>query len=152
MSKIGIGTDHGGFLLKADVIAVVESMGFEIVDFGGHDETPADYPDPAKRVGTAVSAGEVERGILLCGSGVGVAIASNKVVGVRASVCHDTYTAAQGVEHDAMNVLCLGARVIGSELAGAIVRSFLSADFSGAERHQRRLDKVLALEAAMDAC
>lgn len=145
--KIAIGTDHGGYALKHDVISVIESAGHEVTDLGGFDDSPADYPDPAKRVGETVAAGDADRGVLLCGSGVGVAIAANKVVGVRACVCHDTYTAAQGVEHDAMNVLCLGARVIGPALADVIVQAFLATEFSGAERHQRRLDKVLAIEA-----
>lgn len=146
--KIAIGTDHGGYALKSHVMAVVEECGHDLVDLGTFDDSPADYPDPAKAVGEAVATKTADRGILLCGSGVGVAIAANKVHGIRASVCHDTYTAAQGVEHDAMNVLCIGARVIGPELATVIVKAFLGATFSGAERHQRRLDKVLAIEAA----
>lgn len=145
--KIALGTDHGGFALKAHVAEIIAAAGHEIVDCGEFDDAPADYPDPARRVGQAIVDGEAERGVLLCGSGVGVAIAANKVRGIRASVCHDTYTAAQGVEHDAMNVLCIGARVIGPELATVVVEAFLSAAFSGAERHQRRLDKVLAIEA-----
>ena len=145
--KIGVGTDHGGFVLKDTVIAVLNEAGHEVFDFGTRDAAPVDYPDPAKAVAEAVAGGEVERGVLICGSGVGVAIAANKVAGVRACLCHDTYSARQGVEHDAMNVLCLGGRIIGDELAGELVRSFLSGAFTGEERHRRRLAKVVAMEA-----
>ena len=146
--KIGVGTDHGGFILKASVIAALEAAGVTVVDFGTCDGEPVDYPDPARAVAEAVAAGEVDRGVLICGSGVGVAIAANKVRGVRACLCHDTYSARQGVDHDAMNVLCLGGRVVGSELAGELVRAFLAGQFTGEERHRRRLGKVEAIEAA----
>ena len=146
--KVGIGTDHGGYILKETVVEVLAALGHDVTDYGAHDESPTDYPDPARAVGEAVARGEVERGVLLCGSGVGVAIAANKVQGVRACLCHDTYSARQGVEHDAMNVLCLGGRIIGTELAGELVRSFMSGQFSGEDRHCRRLNKVLSIEGA----
>ena len=144
--RIGVGTDHGGFVLKETVVRVLAEAGHDVTDFGTHEETPTDYPDPARAVGEAVASGEVERGVLLCGSGVGVCVAANKVRGVRACVCHDTYSARQGVEHDAMNVLCLGGRIVGTELAGELVRAFLSGEFTGEERHRRRLEKVLKIE------
>lgn len=144
--KIGIGTDHAGYRAKEAVVALLEELGHEVRDFGTEDETSVDYPDFARAVGAAVASGEVDRGIVLCGSGVGVSIAANKIPGVRAATCHDTYSARQGVEHDAMNVLCLGARVVGSELIEAIVRSYLSAEFSGVDRHERRLGKVKEIE------
>ncbi len=145
--RVAIGTDHAGFSLKADIVDEVRALGHEIVDKGTHSTTAVDYPDYAEAVGIAVASGEAERGIMLCGSGVGASIAACKIVGVRAAVCHDTYSAHQGVEHDDMNVLTLGARIIGSELARELVRAFLGATFSGEDRHQRRLDKVLAIEA-----
>lgn len=145
--RIAIGVDHGGFSLKSPVVEALEQAGHEVLDFGAHEYISGDdYPDYAKTVGQAVAQGETERGILICGSGVGVCVAANKIPGVRASICHDTYSAHQGVEHDGVNVLCLGARVIGDELALELVRAFLSAEFSGLERHQRRLDKVVAIE------
>ncbi len=146
--QIGIGADHGGFPLNEQIIARLKGEGHEVVDFGTHGNAPADYPDFARAVGEAVQSGRVERGIVICGSGVGACVAANKIRGVRACLCHDTYSAHQGVEHDDLNVLCLGARIVGSELAFELVRAFLSAKFSGEERHQRRLDKVLALERA----
>lgn len=145
--KIAVACDHGGFALKESVIAQIIDSGCEPIDLGAHDLDPLDdYPDFAEKAARAVAAHEVDRAIVLCGSGVGACIAANKVVGVRASVCHDSYSARQGVEHDDMNVLCLGARIIGSELALEIVRNFLGARFSAEERHQRRLRKVLAIE------
>jgi ribose 5-phosphate isomerase B len=145
--RIAIGADHGGFPLNERIIQELEKLGHEIVDFGTHDGSkPADYPDFARQVGGAVTAGDAERGIVVCGSGVGVTVAANKIPGIRACLCHDTYSAHQGVEHDDMNVLCIGARIIGVELALEIVRAFLSATFSNEERHRRRLGKVLDIE------
>lgn len=144
--RIAIGCDHAGFELKSTVVEVVRAAGHELLDFGTDSTAPVDYPDYAAAVAQAVSEGRAERGIVLCGSGVGACVAANKVRGVRAGVCHDSYSAHQGVEHDDMNVLCLGARIIGAALAPELVRAFLGAQFSGEERHQRRLDKVIALE------
>jgi ribose 5-phosphate isomerase B len=145
--RIAIGADHAGVPLNAAVIAELRRLGHEIVDLGTHDASqPDDYPDYAVTVGREVITGRCERGILVCGSGVGVSVAANKLPGIRAALCHDTYSAHQGVEHDDMNVLCMGARVIGPELMLEIVRSFVGARFSGDERHVRRLRKVLALE------
>jgi len=145
--KVAIGADHGGFELKQEIGALLKSDGHEVLDLGAlaYDSLD-DYPDFALAVARAVAAGEVERGIVVCGSGVGATVAANKVRGVRAGLCHDTYSAHQGVEHDDMNVLCLGARVIGIEVAREIVRSYVGAAFSGEERHQRRLNKVLSAE------
>ena len=147
--KIAIAADHGGFPLKDRMKSVIEDAGHEAVDLGAHEHDPADdYPDFARYIGQAIQHGQVERGVLLCGSGVGACIAANKMDGVRASVCHDVYSAHQGVEHDAMNVLCLGSRIIGPQLAEDLVRAFLTATFSPEERFQRRLDKVNAIESA----
>ncbi len=145
--NIAVGADHGGFSLKQAVVDKVMKLGHEVVDCGAaaYDATD-DYPDYARAVALAVQRGEAERGIMICGSGVGASVAANKLHGVRAAVCHDTYSAAQGVEHDAMNVLCLGARVIGDELARSLVRAFVGAQFSTDPRFQRRLDKVIAIE------
>jgi ribose 5-phosphate isomerase B len=143
---IVIGADHGGFELKNVLLKRLESK-FAISDLGAFTfEAGDDYPDFSYAVAEAVSSGKAERGILICGSGVGASIAANKVPGIRASLCHDTYSAHQGVEHDDMNVLCLGARVIGTELAYELVTAFLNASFSGEERHRRRLQKVLSIE------
>jgi len=145
--RIAIGADHGGFLLKADVAALLSQLGHEVVDVGAHAlDSSDDYPDFARAVGQAVQRGEAERGIIICGSGVGACIAANKLRGVRAGVCHDTYSAHQGVEHDNMNVLCLGARVVGVEVARELVQAFVNARFSGQERHARRVAKVAAME------
>lgn len=144
--RIALGADHAGFLLKGKLVAYVESLGHEVVDLGTHNTDAVDYPDFAEAVGRAVLRGEAERGLLVCGSGVGASVAANKLPGIRAGLCHDTYSAHQGVEHDDMNVLVLGARVIGQELAHELVRAFLGAGFTGAERHRRRLEKVKALE------
>ncbi len=145
--KIAVGADHGGFPLKAELAALLESLGHEVIDLGAHSyDAKDDYPDFAIAVGREVQSGRAERGIVICGSGVGACIAANKLRGVRGGVCHDTYTAHQGVEHDHMNVLCLGARVIGVELAREVVRAFASAAFSSEARHLRRLDKVQKLE------
>jgi ribose 5-phosphate isomerase B len=145
--RIAVGSDHGGFPLKATIIGELQRLGHEVIDKGAFDDSPVDYPDFAEAVGLSITSGEAERGVVLCGSGVGASVAANKLVGIRAAVCHDTYSAHQGVEHDDMNVLTLGARIIGSELAIELVRAFAGARFSGDARHQRRLDKVNAIEA-----
>ena len=144
--KIAVGADHAGFPLKEIVIAILEHNGQESIDLGTSSTESVDYPDYAEKVGRAIQQGEAERGILLCGSGVGAAIAANKMRGIRAGVCHDTYSAHQSVEHDDVNVLAVGARIIGIELVAEIVRAFIGAEFSGESRHVRRLNKVLALE------
>lgn len=145
--KIAIGCDHGGFTLKQPIVKLLESAGHTIIDCGAKSyDAEDDYPDFARAVGQAVQRREAERGIVICGSGVGAVIAANKMAGIRACLCHDTYSAHQGVEHDDMNVLCLGARIIGDELAKELVRAFLSAKFLGGERFTRRLNKVLEIE------
>ncbi len=145
--KVVIGADHGGFELKQEIGKLLASDGHEVTDLGAHQyDALDDYPDFALGVARAIAAGEAARGIVVCGSGVGACVAANKIRGVRAALCHDTYSAHQGVEHDDMNVLCLGARIIGIEIAREIVRSYIGAVFSGEERHQRRLDKVLEAE------
>jgi ribose 5-phosphate isomerase B len=145
--RIAVGADHAGTPLNELAIADLRKLGHEVVDLGTHDSSkPDDYPDYAAAVAAQVASGRCERGLLICGSGVGVAVAANKIAGIRAGMCHDTYSAHQGVEHDDMNVLCLGARVIGPELMLELVRAFVAARFSGEERHRRRLAKVAALE------
>lgn len=145
--RVALGADHGGFPLKAELLSWLQGQGYEVLDLGAYTLDPADdYPDFSEAVAQAVASGKVQRGILVCGSGVGACIAANKVPGIRACLCHDTYSAHQGVEHDDMNVLCLGARVVGAELARELVTVFLKARFSGEERHHRRLQKVLAIE------
>ena len=149
--RVGFAADHAGAGLKAELLRRLDELdlGHDLVDLGGDGSDPSDdYPDFSRRLGLAVRDGEVDRGILICGSGVGASIAATKIRGVRAAVCHDTYSAHQGVEHDDMNVLCLGARVIGPEPALECAVAFLRARFSGDPRHRRRLDKVLAIEAA----
>ena len=143
---IAIGADHAGFELKERVKALLLESRHQVIDLGTSNTDPVDYPDFAEAVGLAVQDGKVERGILICGSGVGASVAANKIPGVRAGLCHDYYSAHQGVEHDDMNVLVLGARVIGVELAHELVRAFLGARFTHEERHQRRLGKIKALE------
>ncbi|NPA05927.1 MAG: ribose 5-phosphate isomerase B [Chloroflexi bacterium] len=145
--RIAVGCDHGGWPLKAVVIQVLQEEGHEVLDFGTHGPERVDYPDYAIPVAQAVADGRADRGILMCGSGVGMSIAANKVPGVYASVCHDTYSAHQGVEHDGMNVLCMGGRIIGPELAKEIVRAFVRATFSGKDRYRQRIAKVKAQEA-----
>ena len=145
---VALGTDHGGFPLKKSVIDAIESDGNNVLDLGTFDETPVDYPDYAQSVAEALTGKRAQRGILVCGSGVGACVAANKIAGIRACLCHDTYSAHQGVEHDDMNILCLGARVIGPALAVELVKSFLGARFSGDARHKRRLGKIAALEKA----
>jgi ribose 5-phosphate isomerase B len=148
--KIAVACDHAGFPLKQLVMETIRLAGHEILDLGTDSKKPVDYPDYSEKVGRAIQNGEARRGILLCGSGVGACIAANKMQGVYACVCHDTYSAHQGVEHDEMNVLCIGARIIGSELAREIVSAFLEARFEGQdpgqERHARRVIKIRKLE------
>ena len=144
--KIAIAGDHAGFPLKQWLIEKLSKEGVKIADLGAFDETPSDYPDFARAVGKAVTSGAAERGILVCGSGVGACVAANKIKGVRAGIAHDTYSGHQGVEHDDMNVLCLGSRVIGPSPALEIARAFLKAKFTNEERHARRLKKVLDIE------
>jgi RpiB/LacA/LacB family sugar-phosphate isomerase len=144
--RVAIGADHGGFALKARLVEALRQAGHEVVDLGTHSDEPVDYPDYARAVGRALLEGRAERGVLICGSGAGASIAANKMHGIRASLAHDTYTAHQMVEHDDVNVCCLGARVVGPELAAEIVTVFMNASFSGEERHLRRLKKVAALE------
>ena len=144
--KVAVAADHGGFALKTFLVGVLCDAGEDVLDLGTNSSDPVDYPDYARAVGNAVLDGRAERGILICGSGAGAAIAGNKMRGIRAALAHDTYTAHQMVEHDDANVCCLGARVIGPELAAEIVGVFLRARFSGEERHVRRLRKVAAIE------
>lgn len=143
---MAIGCDHAGFELKQHVVGFARDAGWEVLDLGTASTDPVDYPDYAEAVGIAVRSGRAERGILLCGSGVGAAVAANKLPGIRAGLCHDGYSAHQGVEHDDMNVLVMGGLVIGRELARELVKLYLGAAYDGAERHQRRLGKVRALE------
>lgn len=143
---VALGADHAGYELKQRVAAYLRSLGYQVLDLGTNSAEPSDYPDFAEAVGQAILDGRAERGVLLCGSGVGASVAANKLPGIRAGLCHDTYSARQGVEHDDMNVLVLGARVIGPALMEEVVRTFLAARFSGEERHRRRLEKVRALE------
>jgi len=144
--KIVLGCDHAGFLIKQVVEEAVRKAGHQILDVGTDAPTPVDYPDIVERVGKAIIEKRAQRGILICGSGVGACIAANKIPGVYAGVCHDAYSAHQGVEHDDMNVLCLGSRIIGSELARELVQVYLGARFSKVERHLRRVKKVRAIE------
>ena len=144
--RIALAADHAGYLLKNELKARLSGQGHEVLDLGTDSPAPVDYPDSAEAVAGAIRGGQAERGIIVCGSGAGVSIAANKFPGIRASVCHDTYTAHQAVEHDDMNVLCLGARVIGGALALDLVSAFLNARYAGEERFQRRLDKVLRIE------
>ncbi len=144
--RIACAFDHAGFPLKALVLEVVEGLGHEAVDLGTDSTEPVDYPDTARAGAEAVRSGSVERAIVVCGSGAGVAVAACKVPGIRAACAHDTYTAHQCVEHDDVNVLCLGARVVGPALAADVIRAFLAAEFSGAERHRRRLGKIASIE------
>jgi len=144
--RVALAADHAGYLLKNELRARLQEQGHEVTDLGTNSATPVDYPDSAEAVAHAIRGGQAERGIIVCGSGAGVSIAANKFPGIRAAVCHDTYTAHQAVEHDDMNVLCLGARVIGGALAAEVATTFLDAKYAGLERFQRRLDKVFAIE------
>jgi ribose 5-phosphate isomerase B len=143
---VAIAADHAGYVLKQELIPSLDSLGHEVEDLGTHGLEPVDYPDVAERLARAVLSGAAERGVLICGSGVGASVAANKLPGIRAGLCHDTYSAHQGVEHDDMNILVLGARVIGVELARELVSAFLEARFTHEERHERRLGKINALE------
>lgn len=147
--KVVIGSDHAGFQLKNAMGDVLRALGHSVLDVGAFNENPSDYPDFAEAVGRAVLDGRADRGVLVCGSGVGASVAANKLVGIRAGMCHDTYSAHQGVEHDDINVLVLGSRVIGVKLAEELVRAFLGAQFTNEERHVRRLGKVKVLEQKM---
>ena len=144
--RIAIGADHAGFHLKEMLAASLRDRGEQVIDVGTRSTAPVDYPDYAEAVGVSLREGRADRAILICGSGVGASVAANKMLGIRAGLCHDTYSVHQGLEHDDMNVLVLGARVIGPELARELVHTFLQATFSGEERHRRRLAKVMALE------
>jgi RpiB/LacA/LacB family sugar-phosphate isomerase len=144
--KLVVGSDHAGFVLKQEVAEALRKEGHEVLDVGTGSTAPVDYPDFAEAVGLAVRDGRAERGVLICGSGVGAAVAANKIRGIRAGICHDTYSAHQGVEHDDMNVLVLGGRIVGPALAHELVCAFVAARYSGEERHARRLAKVIALE------
>jgi ribose 5-phosphate isomerase B len=144
--RIALSADHAGYLLKNDLVAKLTQQDHEVIDLGTHSAAPVDYPDSAQAVAAALADRQAERGIIVCGSGAGVSIAANKFPGIRAAVCHDTYTARQAVEHDDMNVLCLGARVIGPSLALDLATAFLGARFTGEERHQRRLNRILDFE------
>ncbi len=146
--KLAIGSDHAGFELKRDLLPWLTELGHEVIDVGTHSTEAVDYPDFARAVGLQLVSHRVSRGIIVCGSGVGACVAANKMKGIRAGMCHDSYSARQGVEHDDMNVLCLGSRIIGIELARESIKAFLNANYSGLDRHQRRLEKVLAIEAA----
>lgn len=148
--RIAIGADHAGFPMKQPLVNHLESMGHNVMDIGAHELDPKDdYPDFAEAVTNKLLIGDAERGIIVCGSGVGASVAANKVRGIRASVCHDKYSAQQGVEHDDINVLCIGGRVVDEKLAMDLVSAFVDASFTGEARHKRRLLKVLAMEAAM---
>ena len=150
--RIACGFDHAGFPLKDVVLETLRGGGHEVLDLGTDSSQPVDYPDVAVDVGEAVRGGRAERGVLVCGSGAGVAVAANKMVGIRAATVTDTYTAHQAVEHDDVNVLCLGARVVGPALAADILRAYAGAEFSGEERHRRRVDKVNAIERKETEC
>jgi ribose 5-phosphate isomerase B len=143
---VACGFDHAGFPLRGEVLALIEELGHEVLDLGTDSPAPIDYPDKALAVGQAVVSGRAERGIIVCGSGAGVSVAACKIDGIRATTVHDTYTAHQCVEHDDVNVICMGGRVIGVAVAGEIIRNFLGARFSGEERHMRRLAKVAEIE------
>jgi ribose 5-phosphate isomerase B len=144
--KVAVGCDHAGFPLKQEVLEMLTALGHTADDFGTFSTAPVDYPDYARKVAEAVVSGACDRGVVVCGSGVGASVAANKVPGIRAALCHDTFSAHQGVEDDDMNVVCLGARVIGPMLAAEVLKAFLNARFSGAERHARRLAKILKIE------
>jgi ribose 5-phosphate isomerase B len=145
--RVAVAFDHRGVKLRARVLQAVQGLGHELLDLGTDTDTPRiDYPDKAKEVGQAIRGGDAERGIFVCGSGVGAAIATSKLARIRAGLCHDTYSARQGVEHDDMNVLCIGSGVVGEDLTGELIAAFLAAEFDGAERYRRRLEKIEAIE------
>jgi len=143
---VALGSDHAGFSLKGDIATYIKGLGYEILDLGPHSAEPVDFPDYAEAVGHAILRGEAMRGILICGSGVGVSVAANKIPGIWAALCHDIYSAHQSVEHDDANVLALGAQVVGPAVAHELVRAFLEASFSGKENHRRRVEKIRAME------
>jgi ribose 5-phosphate isomerase B len=145
--RIAVGNDHAGLPIKAAVMDELQALGHEVTDLGTNDPRSQDFPDFAGYVGRAIQQGEAERGVLICGSGVGVCIAANKMHGIRASIAHDTYSAHQGVEHDGMNVLCLGGRIIGDSLARELVRAFVNASFQEEDRFIRRVNKINKMEA-----
>jgi RpiB/LacA/LacB family sugar-phosphate isomerase len=145
--RIAVASDHAGFALKEAMKKEVEALGHEVLDLGTHSPDPVDYPDFAEKIGLAVVSGEIDRGILFCGSGIGASVAANKIPGVRAGNCSDTYSAHQGVEHDAMNVLVLGGRTVGAAVASEMVRAYLGASYTHEARHEKRLAKVIAIEA-----
>ena len=145
--KVAVGSDHAGFPLKQEVAESLRKEGYDVIDVGTNSTAPVDYPDYAEKVALAVKDGRAERAVLICGSGVGACVAANKVPGIRAAICHDAYSAHQGVEHDDMNVLVLGGRIIGSALAHELVEAFVKARYTAEERHARRLAKVKAIEA-----
>ena len=145
--RVAVGADHAGFNLRETVITTIKAAGHQVIDLGAHSyDAEDDYPDRAAPVAEAVMKGDADRGVIVCGSGIGAAVTANKFRGVRASICHDTYSAAQGVEHDDMNVLCIGGRVVGDAIATELVRAFLSATMGDEVRFQRRLDKLIAIE------
>lgn len=144
--RYAVGGDHAGFGMKQEVVQFLQKANIEVIDCGTHSGEACDFPDFAESVSLAILSGKVDRGILVCGSGVGVSVAANKIPGIRASLCHDPYSARQGVEHDDMNVLCIGARVIGPELAFECIRSFLGARYTPQPRHALRLQKILDIE------
>jgi len=147
--KVVIGSDHAGFRLKNAMGDLIRLLSHSVLDVGAFNENPSDYPDFAEAVGRAVLDGRAERGVLICGSGIGASVAANKLIGIRAGICHDTYSGHQGVEHDNMNVLVMGSRVVGEKLAEDVVRAFLAAKFTNEERHVRRLAKLDTLERKM---
>ena len=145
--RISVAADHNGYELKNEISDILKRYGHDVVDIGPHSLDPLDdYPDFAKPLAKSVSSGETDRGIMVCGSGVGASVAANKVKGVRAAVCHDIYSAHQGVEHDNMNVLCLGSRIVGTEVVRELVSAFITAEYTNEERHARRLNKVIEME------
>ncbi len=150
--RVAVAFDHRGVKLRERVLQELDGLGHETVDLGATDgSVRIDYPDKAREIGDAVRSGDAERGVLICGSGVGASIAASKIAGIRAAICHDVYSAHQGVEHDDMNVLCLGSEVVGAELAADLVRTFLNARFGGGERYLERLQKISALEEGLVA-
>ena len=144
--RVAVASDHGGFSLKGPILKVIECLGHEAIDLGTFNLDKVDFPDYAQKVGEEILSGKAERGVVICGSGVGACIAANKMKGIYACVCHDTYSAHQGVEHDNMNVLCLGARIVGDELAAEIVKNFLSAKFIDSGNYRRRFEKIQKIE------
>lgn len=144
--KLAIGSDHAGFPLKAPIVKALEALGHTVIDHGSHDPDPVDFPDIAKKLCNSILQGEAERGLMVCGTGVGAAIASNKIPGIRAAVCHDIYSAHQCVEHDDVNVMCVGAQIVGPTLAIELIEAFIKAEFSTAEEFRRRVAKLHEME------